>query len=222
MSKKNISQEKIIQAFITCAFEKSAGASSLADISELLQIKKASLYNHFESRDAIYDASLDFCKKELAIISFLSDKTIESIKSNKTNVTTFFKKLISRYFNLFESEPLFQIYTFVHTEQYFNCKALEVVQIESEKLSDEIRKVLSGFMEIKKIQDMSEKEIKEVSNGIAAIILAQLDAYIATRKETVRQNPESGVGSLFALPTDTQLLERAIKITEGYIKNFLI
>lgn len=222
MSKKNISQEKIIQAFISCAFEKSAGASSLADISDLLQIKKASLYNHFESRDAIYDASLDFCKKELAIISFLSDKTVESIKSNKTNVSTFFKKLISRYFNLFESEPLFQIYTFVHTEQYFNRKALETVQTESEKLSDEIRKVLTGFIEIKKIQDKNEKELKDISNGIASIILAQLDAYIATRKETVRQNPESGVGSLFALPTDTQLLDRTIKITEGYLKNFLI
>ena len=43
MSKKNISQEKIIQAFIASAFEKSAGGTSLADISESLEIKKASL-----------------------------------------------------------------------------------------------------------------------------------------------------------------------------------
>jgi len=56
MSKKNISQEKIIQAFIASAFEKSAGGTSLADISESLEIKKASLYNHFSSRDEMYTA----------------------------------------------------------------------------------------------------------------------------------------------------------------------
>ena len=47
MGRKNISQEKIIQAFLASAFEKSAGATSLSDIAEYLEIKKASLYNHF-------------------------------------------------------------------------------------------------------------------------------------------------------------------------------
>ena len=40
MSKKNISQEKIIQAFLASAFDKGAGATSLADVSEGLEIKK--------------------------------------------------------------------------------------------------------------------------------------------------------------------------------------
>ena len=71
MSKKNISQEKIIQAFIASAFEKSAGGTSLADISESLEIKKASLYNHFSSRDEMYAAAVDFCGKKLeAFITF--------------------------------------------------------------------------------------------------------------------------------------------------------
>ena len=61
MSKKNISQEKIIQAFIASAFVKSAGGTSLADISESLEIKKASLYNHFSSRDEMYNAAVEFC-----------------------------------------------------------------------------------------------------------------------------------------------------------------
>lgn len=222
MSKKNISQEKIIQAFISCAFEKSAGATSLSDISDVLTIKKASLYNHFEGRDAIYEASLDFCKKELSTISFLSDRTLDSIKSSKTNVINLFKKLIGRYFNIFEAEPLFQIYTFIHSEQYFNAKALETVQMENQKLSEEIKKILNGFIDTDRFANKNDKELKDISSGIASIIQNLLDAYLAQRKETVRQNPESGVGSLFALPTDTQLLDKAVKITEGYIRNFLI
>ena len=73
MSKKNISQEKIIQAFMASAFDKSAGASSLADVSEILEIKKASLYNHFESRDAMYAATLSYCAQEVEAVSFLPE-----------------------------------------------------------------------------------------------------------------------------------------------------
>ena len=58
MSRKNISQEKIIQSFLASAFEKGAGATSLADISDSLEIKKASLYNHFAGRDDIYEETL--------------------------------------------------------------------------------------------------------------------------------------------------------------------
>ena len=104
MSKKNISQEKIIQAFMASAFDKSAGASSLADVSEILEIKKASLYNHFESRDAMYTATIDYCEKEIEAVSFIPEKTIEGIKGGKTVPSAVFKKLITRYTELFENE----------------------------------------------------------------------------------------------------------------------
>ena len=86
MSRKNISQEKIIQSFLASAFEKSAGATSLADISHSLEIKKASLYNHFESKENMYSSTLELCGKEINLVSFLSDKTIDSIKNGKTTL----------------------------------------------------------------------------------------------------------------------------------------
>ena len=58
MSKKNISQDKIILSFLSSAYEKSSGATSLADVADSLEIKKASLYNHFENKEAIYSAAL--------------------------------------------------------------------------------------------------------------------------------------------------------------------
>ena len=108
MSKKNISQEKIIQAFLASAFDKSAGATSLADVSEGLEIKKASLYNHFESRDAMYAASIAYSAQEIGAVSFLEEKTLESIKGGKAAPSAVFKKLITRYFELYENEPLFR------------------------------------------------------------------------------------------------------------------
>ena len=212
MSKKNISQEKIIQAFLSSAFDKSAGATSLADVADALEIKKASLYNHFESRDAMYDASIDYCAQQIMNVEFATEKICESINSGKTTVPAALKKLISRYFSLFDSEPLFKMYVFVHTEQYFNPKALKIVQIQIEKITEDIKALITSYFKTK-----SEKEIKDIASVCTSLILQQLDAYIAIRKETIRQNPETGAGSLFELPSDNNVINKASRLVESFL-----
>ena len=202
MSKKNISQEKIIQAFLTSSFDKSAGATSLADVADSLEIKKASLYNHFESRDAMYDATIAYCAQQIGQVEFLTQKVQEAVTAGKTTVSAAIKKLIARYFALFDSEPLFKMYVFVHTEQYFNAAALKIVQNQVEKINEDIKKLV---------------ETKEVATSLTSIILQQLDAYIAVRKETIRQNPETGAGSLFELPSDNNIINKAGKLAEAYL-----
>lgn len=217
MGRKNISQEKIIQAFLASAFEKSAGATSLSDIADYLEIKKASLYNHFQSRDAMYDAAVYHCGKYIEKISFLPEKTLENIRTNKSTASQVFKKLITRYFELFDSEPLFQIYTFIHTEQYFNVEALQIVEKEMKKINEEVLSIIKVLAECGKICKRAEKELKDLSSSVTAVIIHQRDFYIATRKETVRQNPDCGAGSLFALPTDDKSLLNAVKLVENLI-----
>lgn len=218
MSRKNISQEKIIQAFIKSAFEKSAGATSLADISEILEIKKASLYNHFENRDAMYDATLEYCAKQIAGVSFLPSKTLDAIKNNKISPSTQFKKLITRYFDFYENEPFFEIYTLVHTEQYFRLEALKIIEKETENIINSIYKILREFSLAGKLPEKTDKELKDASSIITAIIIQQRDFYIIKKKETVRQNPESGAGSLFALPTDETSLSKTVKLVDSFLK----
>ncbi len=218
MSKKNISQEKIIQSFLTSAFEKSAGATSLADISEILEIKKASLYNHFENRDAMYDATIYHCGKEIEALHFLPEKALNSIQNNKTSSSALFKKLLTRYFEMYENEPFFQIYVFIHTEQYFNVEALKIVEKEIENITEDIRQILQALSDAEKITKKSDKEIRDLSLTLSSLILQQRDFYIAQRKETVRQNPDCGAGSLFALPTDEGLLNKTIKLVDTILK----
>ena len=206
MSKKNISQEKIIQAFLSSAFDKSAGATSLADVADTLEIKKASLYNHFESREAMYDASISYCQKEIGQVEFLTQKVFDSVQAGKITVPAAIKKLIARYFALFDSEPLFKMYVFVHIEQYFNAAALKIVQEQIEKINEDIKKLV---------------ETKEIASSLTSLILQQLDAYIAVRKETIRQNPETGAGSLFELPSDNNIINKAGKLAEAYLTTAL-
>lgn len=218
MSKKNISQEKIIQAFISKSFEKSPGATSLADIAEILEIKKASLYNHFASREAMYDATMYHCGKEISSIRFLPEKSLETISNTKTTASSFFKKLITRFFEMYENEPLFEIYAFIHTEQYFNVEALKIVEKEIETISSDIKDILQALCEAGKLQKKSEKELKEYAGLITSLIFQQRDYYIAARKETLRKNPDCGVGSLFALPTDESSLNKTIKLVDNVLK----
>ena len=218
MGRKNISQEKIIQAFLASAFEKSAGATSLSDIADYLEIKKASLYNHFQSRDAMDDATIYHCGKCIEKITFLPEKSLDNIKTNKSTPSQVFKKMITRYFELYDSEPLFQIYTFIHTEQYFNREALIIVENELKKINNEVFSIIKILTECGKLCNHTEKELKELASSITAVIIQQRDFYIATRKETVRQNPDCGAGSLFALPTDQKALTNAGKLVENLIK----
>ncbi|MBR6342194.1 MAG: TetR/AcrR family transcriptional regulator [Treponema sp.] len=212
MSKKNISQEKIIQAFLGSAFDKSAGATSLADVADSLEIKKASLYNHFESREAMYAASLDYCNKEIGNVEFITEKQQESVNSGKATIQAVFKKAVARYFGLFDSEPLFKMYVFVHSEQYFNTNALKIVQNQMGKITEDIKGLLTYFK-----KDSTEKEIKDLAAELSSIILQQLDSYIALRKETVRLNPETGAGSLFELPSDNNVINRTVKLVEAFL-----
>ncbi len=218
MSKKNISKEKIIQAFLISAFEKSAGATSLTDISEILQIKKASLYNHFDGKEIMYEATIEYCGKELSKISFLMDKTLYSIKNNKIGISSLFKKLITRYINIFEMEPLFQIYNFVNTEKYFNYKAMNIIQNEYGKLKDEIKQIMISFSDSGKINKINDKSINDFSEGITSIINQKMDYYLFNRKEMERQNPESGAGSLFALDTNEKMVDGIVKIINSIIE----
>ena len=219
MSKKNISQEKIIQAFMASAFDKSAGASSLADVADILEIKKASLYNHFESRDAMYTATLSYCAKEIEAVGFTQEKTLEGIKGGKTAPSAVFKKLITRYTELFENEPLFQIYVFVHSEQYFNLDAFKIVEGENNRICDAIKDILTAFAAAKKIAKKTDKELNDIAAQLSAIIIQHRDYYIAARKEIVRQNPDSKAGGLFALPTDEAALSRTLKLVDAVLKS---
>lgn len=220
MAKKKISREKIINAFLFSSFDKSAGATSLQDISNFLEIKKASLYNHFSSKDEMYEATLDYCKEYLSSVNFIPDE-INLIKSvEKDSLNAILTKIIKRYLKLYEAEPLFQIYTFIHTEQYFNLKAAEISANEIAKIKDGIFDIFKIYSDYKKIKQLTEPQLENISQWFSSALINQFDIYITNKKEIVRQNPEAGAGSLFALPTDDSALDSIISITEEYISNF--
>ena len=164
----------------------------------------------------MYEASIAYCAENIGQVEFVPAKLLESLNSGKTTVQAAMKKIISRYFSLFDSEPLFKMYVFVHSEQYFNVNALKIVQNQNEKIAEDIKGLLASV-----IKNSTDKDIKDIACACTNLILAQLDAYIAVRKETIRQNPETGAGSLFELPSDNNIINRASKLVESLLAKLL-
>ena len=220
MTRKNISQEKIINAFLFCAFDKSAGASSMADIAEYLGIKKASLYNHFESREIMYEKTLAYCKRTLETVAFLPEKYITPDLFKKKSLSEIFNSLIKRFIQFYEVEPYFQIYAFIHTEQYFNKQAAEIVDDELFRIELGVSQILLRYCVEKKL-DLTPADIDAAVKFYASAFMQQIDVYIMHKKEIVRQNPECGAGSLFALPTDEEALNKIYNLSENFLKQLV-
>ena len=68
------------------------------------------------------------------------------------------------------------------------------------------------------LQTAASDALKERALFFARELSAELSAYIVEKKETLRQNPESGAGSLFALPSDDSALAKIIARAEAYWK----
>ena len=265
MAKKRIDRDKIIQAFLTCAFEKSAGAVSLADIASLLGVNKASLYNHFSSRDAICEAAIDFCAEYMSGVRFIPESAASLVPLSFSDALA---KIIKQYFRSYEIEPLFQMYAFIHSSKFFSSEAFRAAERETQKIADDTASFIARFAAEGKLPgteskaeqtnpldagsagnanrtgDMrqtdgmqtadakAEKQtdgatdagsagdaphtlqtapsdaLKKRALFFARELSAELSAYIVEKKETLRQNPESGAGSLFALPADDSALAK--------------
>ena len=261
MAKKRIDRDKIIQAFLTCAFEKSAGAVSLADIASLLGVNKASLYNHFSSRDAICEAAIDFCADYMSGVRFIPESADSLAPLSFSDALA---KIVKQYFRSYEIEPLFQMYAFIHSSKFFSSEAYRAAERETQKIADDTASFIAHFAAEGKLpgtesktertsaldagsagntnrtEDMRQADgmpdtgsagdapqtlqtaasdaLKERALFFARELSAELSAYIVEKKETLRQNPESGAGSLFALPSDDSALAKIIARAEAYWK----
>ena len=254
MAKKRIDRDKIIQAFLTCAFEKSAGAVSLADIASLLGVNKASLYNHFSSRDAIYEAAIDFCAEYMSGIRFIPESADSLVSLPFSDALA---KIVKQYFRSYEIEPLFQMYAFIHSSKFFSSEAYRAAERETQKIADDTASFIARFAAEGKqplakneyrqkdvsdadtkakaekqpdgapdagssgdvpytLQTAASDTLKERALFFARELSAELSAYIVEKKEMLRRNPESGAGSLFALPSDDSALTKIIARVEAY------
>ena len=190
-----ITKEKIINAVLTCSFDKSVGATSLADIAKKLGIKKASLYNHYENRDAIIEDTVRWCGDYLSRLVFIPNNL--SAICQKYSAASVMKALISRWIKLNESEPVIQIYSFLESEKYFSNEAAKIVELNRVKFIRQTAVALATLARAKKIVIENSKKNSLLSEILSLFIREYLDNHIVQKKRIIRSNPETGEDTLF-------------------------
>lgn len=192
---EKVTHEKIILAFLDSCFAKNAGGTSLSDVATRLGIKKASLYNHYESRDAMVEDCIRWCGDYYRKTYFIPTD-IDSI-SQRYPAETVMKGIVNRWFKVNEKDPMIQVYSFIESEKYISTQAAKISQETSEKLVNQTKQALRSLAKAGKIMDLEENDLDSLASMFASITVANLDEYIVRKKIEIRSNPESGKGSLF-------------------------
>ena len=205
MPRKLITRAKIIEAALFSAFKNGMGAVSLSDIAQSLQIKKASLYNYFSGKEELLCAVYEYADDFYSRVNFLDEEIFSKI--NSTNAQKKFKFITEEFVRAHEREPLLQICILVFSEKYFNKNCLEIFQKQKLKLKNQS---LAFFKFVSAIwqKKISAAELNSLSENFVEGFFARLDFYLAQKKEVIRNNPECDAGSLFALPSDEEGIEK--------------
>lgn len=166
--KEKISKEKIISAFLTVSFEKSPSGTALSDIADNLGIKKASLYNHYENREAIFSDVLNFCG------TFLENLELPTDLASVSEFAVFL-------FRLFDSKEIeaAEVFSLIESEKFFNDAAFDI----SEKFK--IRLIKS----LKSMEKISEK-VRLRGEFFVAAVLSLIGEFIAAKKMMSRNGEE--------------------------------
>ena len=217
MPSEKITKEKIIKAVLECAFSDSVGSASLSKKKKKLGIKKASLYNHYESRDAIIDDTINYCGECLSRLSLIPAEM--EMTARKYNCDVVLKGLVHRWIKIFEKEPFIQIYSFIESQKYFSSKIHDIKNECGKRFLNQIEIALNSLENAGKISVVSGEYRTSRAESFYALLNSLVDSYICSRKKVIRQNPKSGKGELFSFIAEN---EPDFKKADRLIENFCL
>jgi hypothetical protein len=210
---ERLTKDSIIKALLDAAFSRSTGATSLANVADALHIKKASLYNHFNSREDLIFQTTNSCAEYIREISFIPND-FESV-TKKYPPETVLKGLVTRYVKMHEKSPLFQIYTFVESQKYFNPEAAKISTEQKEKLISQTEKILISLSSLGKIK-IPGSLIHGTAVWFCSGVNDILDKHLLKRKQVVMANPQTGEGELFSIDPDEKSIEAINALVEEF------
>lgn len=216
-SEDKITREKIIHAVLTISFSHSVDGTSLADIAEELGIQKASLYNHYPNRTAIIDATTQWCADFLNTVSFATEQLFPAPATESTEEVL--KNIVYRWFKLNEAEPLFQIYSFLHSEKYYSTAAAQIILDCRRKIINQTAQTLLHLGATGRITPVTPEAAEGDAIWFCATIRDLLDTFLIDKKSKLRASPDTQPDCLFAPPPEDSAAYHEFEL---FIRQFCI
>lgn len=140
-------KEEIIYATLELAAEYGLKSLSMSQIAEKVGIKKPSLYNHFESKEALikemYELIREKSKENISVnnFDFIKDKSAEDILMA---AVLNYKKMVS-------DENLIRFYKVIYSERTINLEATQIIIEETNKMVSATKTLFKVLQDNKKI-----------------------------------------------------------------------
>ncbi len=112
-------RDDIITALLNLSEEKGFSNVSLSDVAKEVGIRKASIYSHFESQQAMTDAMVMLCRDELQSRSFTVDFKAKGVQS-------LLESLLDSVLSTFTEPPLSSFFSIIEQQRMFDGRFLEL------------------------------------------------------------------------------------------------
>lgn len=140
-------KEEIIYATLELAAEYGLKSLSMSQIAEKVGIKKPSLYNHFESKEALIKEMYEFIreksKENISVNNFDFIKDM-SAKDILMAAVLNYKKMVS-------DENLIRFYKVIYSERTINPEATQIIIEETNKMVSATKTLFKVLQDNKKI-----------------------------------------------------------------------
>lgn len=163
-------KHEIIYATLELAAEHGLGTVSMQQIADRVGITKASLYNHYSSREEIVEAMYGFLREASKQRAGIGEVDYDAL-SEGASLREVLLKAVENYRRIISDPKLFLFYKVIMSERSINPSAAEIMAKETKTMIN-ATKALFYALQVKSIADFSDIDSAAVSfaMGIHALL----------------------------------------------------
>ena len=164
-------KKEIINATLELASENGLGTVSMQQIADKVGITKASLYNHYSSRDQIVEAMYDFLRSASKSRAGLGEVDYDRLSGNEP-LKEIISGAIEDYKKIVTDPQMYLFYRVILSERPINSAAAEIMVRETRTMIN-ATKTLFYALRVKGIADF--KNVDSAAASFAMTVHALLD-----------------------------------------------
>ena len=168
-------KKDIINATLELAAENGLGTVSMQQIADKVGITKASLYNHYSSRDQIVEAMYEFLREASKKRAGIGEVDYDGLSDNST-LRDILSGAVENYRRITTDPKMFLFYKVIMSERSINPSAAEIMVKETKTMIN-ATKTLFYALQVKGIADFGNVDSAAVSfaMGIHALLDYECD-----------------------------------------------
>ena len=168
-------KKDIINATLELAAENGLGTVSMQQIADKVGITKASLYNHYSSRDQIVEAMYDLLREESKKRAGIGEVDYDELSDGST-LRDILSGAVENYRRITTDPEMFLFYKVIMSERSINSSAAEIMVKETKTMIN-ATKTLFYALQVKGIADFGNVDSAAVSfaMGIHALLDYECD-----------------------------------------------